>query len=63
MILLRFTVRNHKSIRDETTFELVRPTLRTLQPKDGDWQKVSYTLAGVFGGNATGKSAPRTTAR
>ena len=57
MILLRFTVRNHKSIRDETTFELVRPTLRTLQPKDGDWQKASYTLAGVFGGNATGKSA------
>ena len=57
MILLSFTVRNHKSIRDETTLDLMRPSLRTLQPKDGDWRAVSYPLAGVFGGNATGKSA------
>lgn len=57
MILLTFTVRNHKSIRDEVTVDLTRPTLRTLQPKDGDWSSVTYPLAGIFGGNATGKSA------
>jgi len=57
MILLSFTVRNHASIRDEVTVDLVRPSLRTLQPKDADWASVSYPLAGIFGGNATGKSA------
>lgn len=57
MTLLSFTVRNHKSIRDEVTVDLTHPTLKTLQPKDGDWSAVSYPLAGIFGGNATGKSA------
>ncbi len=57
MIMLSFTVRNHKSIRDEITVDLIRPTLRTLQPRDGDWADVTYPLAGIFGGNATGKSA------
>lgn len=57
MILLSFTVRNHASIRDELTIDLVRPSLRTLQPKDMDWASVSYSLTGIFGGNATGKSA------
>lgn len=57
MILLRFTVRNHKSIRDETTIDLTRSSLKTLQPRDGDWASATYPLAGIFGGNATGKSA------
>lgn len=57
MNLLSFTVRNHKSIRDVVTVDLTRPSLKTLQPKDGDWHAVSYPLAGIFGGNATGKSA------
>ena len=57
MILLNFTVRNHKSILGEITVDLTRPSLKTLQPKDGDWNAVSYPLAGIFGGNATGKSA------
>lgn len=56
MILLSFTVRNHKSIRDEVVFDLTHPALKTLQPKDGNWHVVSYPLAGIFGGNATGKS-------
>lgn len=56
MILLSFTVRNHKSIRDEVVFDLTHPALKTLQPKDGNWNLVSYPLAGIFGGNATGKS-------
>lgn len=57
MILLSFTVRNHKSIRDEVAIDLTRSALKTLQPKDGNWSAVSYPLAGIFGGNATGKSA------
>lgn len=57
MILLSFTVRNHKSIRDEVAVDLTRPALKTLQPKDGNWSAASYSLAGIFGGNATGKSA------
>lgn len=57
MILLSFTVRNHKSIRDEATLDLTRPSLRTLQPRDGSWGESVYPLAGVFGANATGKSA------
>src|SRR5699024_7506635 len=57
MILLSFTVRKHKSIRDEVTVGLARPSLKTLQPKDGDWRAASYPLAGIFGGNATVKSA------
>lgn len=57
MIMLSFTVRNHKSIRDEVTLDLVHPSLRTLRPKDGDWSSASYPLACIFGANATGKSA------
>ncbi|WP_157156769.1 ATP/GTP-binding protein [Diaminobutyricimonas sp. LJ205] len=57
MILLRFTVRNHKSIREEVTIDLTRPTLRTLAPKSGAWGDYVYTLAGIFGPNASGKSA------
>lgn len=57
MILLSFSARNHKSFRDEAVLDLVSPKLVTLQPKDGDWASVVYPLAGVFGGNATGKSA------
>ena len=57
MITLSFTVRNHKSIRDQVTLDLARPSLRTLRPKDGDWSSVTYPLTGIFGGNATGKSA------
>ncbi len=57
MILLSFTVRNHASIRDEITIDLVRPSLRTLQPKDSDWAGSTYPIAAIFGGNATGKSS------
>lgn len=57
MILLAFTVRNHKSIQNEITVDLMRPSFKTLQPKDGDWGAVCFPLVGIFGGNATGKSA------
>lgn len=57
MILLGFTVRNHRSLRDEATIDFTRPSLKTLLPKDGDWGSAVHSIAGVFGGNATGKSA------
>lgn len=57
MMLLSFTVRNHKSIRDEVTIDLTEPSLRTLQPRNGNWGDVTYPIAALFGGNATGKSA------
>lgn len=44
------------SIRDEITVDLTHPTLKTLQPKGDDWRGVTYPVAGIFGGNATGKS-------
>lgn len=50
-------MRNHASIRDEITVDLTHPSFRTLTPKGGDWRDVVYPLAGIFGGNATGKSA------
>jgi len=57
MMLLSFTVRNHKSIRDEVTIDLTHRSLRTLRPRDGEWGTAAYPIAGIFGGNATGKSA------
>ncbi|GAA4685099.1 AAA family ATPase [Frondihabitans cladoniiphilus] len=57
MILLSFTVRNHKSIRDEITIDFVKPSLRTLAPKGGTWADHTYPLVGIFGPNASGKSA------
>ncbi len=57
MILLSFSVRNHKSIRDEVTIDLTRSSLRTIVPKMGEWADYVYPLAGIFGPNATGKSA------
>lgn len=57
MALLSFTVRNHRSIRDEVTLDLTRPSLRTLQPRNGRWYDHVFPIAGVFGANATGKSA------
>ncbi|SOD61710.1 hypothetical protein SAMN06297387_103321 [Streptomyces zhaozhouensis] len=58
MLLLSFTVRNHKSIRDELVLDLTKPTLRTLRPRSGTrWAEHVYPLAGIFGANASGKSA------
>lgn len=56
MILLRFRVENHRSIRDEAELSLVRPTLTTVRPKDGDWVGATTRVAGVYGANASGKS-------
>lgn len=57
MLLLSFTVRNHKSLRDEVTLDLARPSLKTLVPAAGaTWEQSAYPLIGLFGANASGKS-------
>ncbi|MGP9726222.1 AAA family ATPase [Glutamicibacter sp. AOP3-A1-12] len=57
MLLLNFTVSNHKSIRDECTLEFMRPSFKKLKPgADSDWPAVTYPVVGVFGPNASGKS-------
>ncbi|WP_454850397.1 AAA family ATPase [Promicromonospora soli] len=56
MILLRFRVENHRSIRDEAVLSLVRPSLTTLHPRDGDWVSATTRVAGIYGANASGKS-------
>jgi AAA15 family ATPase/GTPase len=58
MLLLSFKVRNHMSIRDELVLDLTKPSLRTLHPVNGTrWVDHVYTLAAIFGANASGKSA------
>ncbi|WP_423462729.1 AAA family ATPase [Promicromonospora sp. MS192] len=56
MILLRFRVENHRSIRDEAELSLVRPSLTTVRPKDQDWVGATTRVAGIYGANASGKS-------
>ena len=57
MLLLSFKVQNHNSLRDEVTLSFQRPSLRTLTPRAGTtWEESVHTIAGIFGGNATGKS-------
>lgn len=57
MLLLSFTVQNHKSIRDEAILDLARPSLTGLRPGNGEtWVTSTYPAAGIFGANASGKS-------
>jgi AAA15 family ATPase/GTPase len=56
MILLRFRVENHRSLRDEASLSLVQPSMTTLRPKDGDWARATTRVAGIYGANASGKS-------
>lgn len=58
MLLLSFSVRNHRSLRDEAVLDLTRPSFRTLRPREGEtWQKQTYPVAAILGANASGKSA------
>lgn len=56
MMLLRFSLENHKSLRDRVELDLVSSTLTAQRPKDGDWTAVVHPVAGIFGANASGKS-------
>lgn len=58
MMLLRFEVTNHRSLRDRAELDLRKPSLDTLRPRDGDaWADHAYPIAAIFGANASGKSA------
>lgn len=57
MLLLSCAVRNHGSIHGEVVLDLTRPSLRTLRPSEGGaWADQVYSVAGIFGANASGKS-------
>lgn len=56
-VLINFTFSNFKSYRDAQQFSMQRPT-NAQKHEDGDWALKEYsTVAGVYGGNASGKSA------
>lgn len=56
MKLLRFTVKNHRSIRDEQTLDFA-PKLGGLnRPRSGSWDDVIDNTAVIFGPNAAGKT-------
>lgn len=56
-MLINFTFSNFKSYRDIQQFSMQRPT-NAQKHEDGDWEFKEYsTVAGVYGGNASGKSA------
>ncbi|MEJ8278294.1 AAA family ATPase [Pseudonocardia spirodelae] len=55
-MLLRFRVINHEALRDETELSLVRASLKTQTPPDGDWVGATNRVAAVYGPNASGKS-------
>ncbi|APT91865.1 hypothetical protein CPHO_01915 [Corynebacterium phocae] len=57
MMLLRFSFRNHKSVRDGADLTMARGSLNTLVPKNRSWDESLHSVVGLFGGNATGKSA------
>lgn len=57
MFLLRFTVKNHGSFRDQAELTLVSSRLRTSTPPDGKrWADYVGSVAAIYGANASGKS-------
>ncbi|MCF4122196.1 ATP-binding protein [Antribacter sp. KLBMP9083] len=56
MFMLRFTVQNHGSFRDEAELSLVRSSLQTSLPKNGSWEPYVASIAAIYGANASGKS-------
>ncbi len=58
MLLLTFAARNHRSLRERVELDLTRPSLTRLQPPRGEpWSEHVFPVAGIFGANASGKSA------
>ena len=57
MLLLRFRFENHRSFRGPSELTLVQKRLKTSKPLDGEWSKCVWNVAGVYGANASGKSA------
>jgi AAA15 family ATPase/GTPase len=57
MLVLRFTLENHQSFRDEASLSLVDERLRTAVPQRGAWADYTRRVAAIYGANASGKSA------
>lgn len=58
MHLLSFAARNHRSLRERVQLDLTRPSLARLQPPAGEeWGDHLHRVVGIFGANASGKSA------
>lgn len=56
-MLINFSFSNFKSYRDEQQFSMQRPA-NAQKHEEGDWKRKDIsTVAGVYGGNASGKSA------
>lgn len=56
-MLINFSFSNFKSYRDAQQFSMQRPS-NAQKHEEGDWRWKEYsTVAGVYGGNASGKSA------
>lgn len=56
-MLINFTFSNFKSYRDAQQFSMQRPA-NAQKHEEGNWKWKEYsTVAGVYGGNASGKSA------
>lgn len=57
MHLLKLTISNHKSIKDEATLDLTYSTLHTLNPPEGtQWDDHLHHVAGIYGPNGSGKT-------
>lgn len=57
--VLAFRVTNHRSLRDEQELSMVRSnrfTRAAEEPRDSNWDPTVNTVAGIYGGNASGKS-------
>lgn len=56
-MLINFSFSNFKSYRDEQQFSMQRPT-NAQKHEEGEWERKDIsTVAGIYGGNASGKSA------
>jgi AAA15 family ATPase/GTPase len=56
IMLLRFRVTNHRSIRDTVELALTKSSFEGIRPLGGDWRPVTNRVVGVFGSNASGKT-------
>lgn len=55
-MILRFSLENYRSYREQVELSLARRSFRTNRPRDGDWAAVTVRRAALFGSNASGKS-------
>ncbi|MFF7142732.1 ATP/GTP-binding protein [Streptomyces nodosus] len=57
IMLLRFRVTNHRSIRDSIELTLTKSNFSAVRPSGGDWARATNRVAGIFGPNGSGKTS------